>query len=257
MAELPREIDARGWLTRWDQQQEIYLPGRERRFRAMFDFLEATIGPRFVAIDLGCGPGSLTERLLARFPQARVVAVDYDPVLLALGRRALAPVESRVHWVETDLRASQWVDAVPKAPADAVVSTTALHWFPPNALGRLYGEVAGRLRTGGIFVNGDQLGYEEDQPTFSTAARTLRHRDQDAAEQRPGAEDWELWWAKLRAERSLAKLFEEKDRRFPKEHHDEEPTTARRHAQLLRAAGFREVGILWQERDNRVMAAVR
>jgi trans-aconitate methyltransferase len=65
-----------------------------------------------MAIDLACGPGSLSQRLLQRFPQARVIAVDVDPVLLALGRGALGTVGGRLRWVDADLASPDWAQAL-------------------------------------------------------------------------------------------------------------------------------------------------
>jgi trans-aconitate methyltransferase len=55
-------------LARWDRQQEGYIKEREERFEIMFDVLEATLGDKFTVIDAACGPGSLSRRLLDRFP---------------------------------------------------------------------------------------------------------------------------------------------------------------------------------------------
>ena len=68
------EIDWLGWLQRWDAQQEGYVPEREPRFTAMFDALAELLPPSFVALDLACGPGSISQRLLARFPDFAVDA---------------------------------------------------------------------------------------------------------------------------------------------------------------------------------------
>ncbi|MFZ0975255.1 MAG: methyltransferase domain-containing protein, partial [Solirubrobacteraceae bacterium] len=76
------------WLDRWDAQQETYLPEREERFEVIVDLLEATAGPRPRVLDLACGPASLALRVVARLPEASVVGVDTDPVLLALARAA-------------------------------------------------------------------------------------------------------------------------------------------------------------------------
>ena len=92
VTELDRAA-ARDWITRWDRQQEVYLPDREDRFTALIDAVEAGTGrPDPLVVDLGCGPGSLAVRLLARLPAATVIAVDADPVTLALGRAAYADV---------------------------------------------------------------------------------------------------------------------------------------------------------------------
>ena len=257
MLDLPPQIDARSWLARWDQQQELYMPFRERRFRAMFDLIDSMLPPRFVAIDLACGPGSLTERLLSRFPEARSVLVDFDPVLLALGRRALDPLESRTRWIEADLREPGWSSRLPEATADVVLSTTALHWFTSERLAQIYGEVAGGLKPGGLFLNGDHMSYGPDQSTLAAAVRRIADRDLASARARPGAEDWDLWWARVRSQPALAELVAERDRRFPKEHGGEPKLTLEDHSELLRGAGFREVGVVWQEGANRILAAVR
>src|SRR5436853_3286462 len=111
-------------MQRWDNQQSGYLPHREQRFMAMFDVLEALLPERFVALDLACGPGSLSQRLLSRFPQARCVAVDIDPVLLLLGQQVLGDMQGRLRWVEADLSEPSWPSRLGEEHVDAVVSTT-------------------------------------------------------------------------------------------------------------------------------------
>jgi trans-aconitate methyltransferase len=59
-------------------------------------------------LDLACGPGSIAQRLLVRFPAARAVAVDFDPVLMRLGQDALGDLDGRLRWVEADLRRPDW-----------------------------------------------------------------------------------------------------------------------------------------------------
>lgn len=93
-----RSGDWRGWLQRWDAQQEGYVPEREARFSAMFDVLAELLPASFVAVDLGCGPGSLSQRLLTRFPAAQAIALDMDPVMLALGQGALGTAGGRLRW---------------------------------------------------------------------------------------------------------------------------------------------------------------
>ncbi len=87
--EMQPEIDWADWLKRWDAQQEGYVPEREACFTAMFDALAELLPASFVALDLACGPGSISQRLLARFPDAQAIAVDIDPVMLAVGRGTL------------------------------------------------------------------------------------------------------------------------------------------------------------------------
>ena len=107
-----QQIDWLDWLRRWDAQQEGYIPEREARFTAMFDALAELLPTPFVALDLACGPGSISQRLLARFPDARAIAVDLDPVMLAIGRGALGTVDGRLRWIEADLASPDWLETL-------------------------------------------------------------------------------------------------------------------------------------------------
>ena len=73
--DVQQQIDWLDRLQRWDAQQEGYVPGREARFTATFDALAALLPTSFAALDLACGPGSICQRLLTRFPGARAIAV--------------------------------------------------------------------------------------------------------------------------------------------------------------------------------------
>src|SRR5579864_7239522 len=95
-------IDWAGWLRRWDAQQQRHIPDREARFTAILDALKAFAGSSPRVLDLGCGPGSLSARVLDRFPAAEIVAIDTDPLLLAIGRGALGGAPN-LHFVDADL----------------------------------------------------------------------------------------------------------------------------------------------------------
>jgi trans-aconitate methyltransferase len=131
--DLQRQIDRLDWLQRWDAQQEGYVPEREARFTAMFGALAALLPASFVALDLACGPGSISQRLLTRFPGARAIAVDIDPVMLAIGQ---GTIDGRLRWIQADLTSPGWLEELGETQVDAVLSTTALHWLPPEPLAR-------------------------------------------------------------------------------------------------------------------------
>jgi len=132
--------EARAWFDRWEAQQSGIIGVREERFRVMLDVLAATndSDDHLTVVDLACGPGGISARVLDRFPKARAVAVDFDPVLLAIGRGAHGDHDGRLHWVEHDLRDPEWAHKVLAAAGrddvDAVLTSTALHWIPTGAL---------------------------------------------------------------------------------------------------------------------------
>ena len=71
-------------------------------------------------------------------------------------------------------------------------------------------------------------------------------------------EGWEAWWLAVAADPALAGLAEERRRTWSQveEHHGTESDGLATHVTALRAAGFAEVGTLWQHGDSRVLCAV-
>jgi SAM-dependent methyltransferase len=241
------------WIARWDRQQEGYLPDREERFTALIDAVEALDRPDPVVIDLGCGPGSLSARLLERLPKATVVPVDADPLLLGLGRAAYP----RLTFVSLDLRRPGWTGSLGlDRPADAAVSTTALHWIAPADLQRVYAELAGVLRPGGLLLNGDHLDSDDTSPVTARLERTVHDRETERRFAGGRPEDWREWWDAVAADPAFADLNLARTTAGA-DHSGSESHLLSTHVAALRQAGFGEVGTLWQRGNNRLLCAVR
>ena len=251
-----RGIDWLDWLRRWDAQQEGYVPEREARFAAMLDALAELLPASFVALDLACGPGSISQRLLARFPRAQAIAVDIDPVMLAIGRGALGTVGGRLRWIEADLASPGWLEALGDTQLDAVLSTTALHWLEPEPLARLYHDLGRLLRPGGLLLNGDHMAFSSPTPA-RLSERVLEQQWTDAAFAARGIETAEQWWEALGSEPAFAPLLTERAERFAGKRRQESPPGFDLHVAALRDAGFREVETIWQALSDRVLMAVR
>lgn len=251
--------DARQWIDRWERQQEDHLPDREERFTALIDAVEAGAGRADpLVIDLGSGPGSLSVRLLDRLPDARVVAVDTDPVTLALGRAAYAG-RPGLRFAELDLRTAGWPAGLGlDAQADAAVSTTALHWLGPEELRAMYAELATVLRPGGLLLNGDHFAVEEAaSPVLARLGRALIEREERRRFPGGHEESWTGWWEAVAADPALAAAAAERaDRAVDANHHGSPSGLLATHTDALRAAGFTEIGTLWQRGDNRLLCAV-
>jgi SAM-dependent methyltransferase len=256
MATMMREtsVDWHAWLERWHRQQEHYVPARGERFALMADYLVRARGDGALRIlDCCCGPGSLAQVMLDRFRAARVVAVDIDPWLVEMGRRTITDPD-RVEWVEADLRGEDWAASLSGASFDGVVSATALHWFHPDELVRLYEAPAGLLAPGGLLLNADHI----PQSAAATAAwgRGLITAWQAVNLGAAGAESWEQFWDAARREPGFAELIAERERRF----------SGRRraralpvdfHREALRTAGFQEIADVWRLHDDSVLLALR
>ncbi len=253
---MPRAPDWKDWLRRWDEQQESFNATRERRFSAMLDVVEATQPRSFRALDLGSGPGSLSVRLLDRFPKASVVAVDFDPVSLRIGKGAVGSKGGRLTWVDAKLGSRNWTGQLPPGPFHAALSTTALHWLRPAGLRSLYRDLRRLLRPGGVFLDGDYLPWGPADPLFSRMAEKVRKVRTRGARLSSEWAAWEKWWRDAKKVPELKPFFrlrEERQSEHP--HHGDVPLEF--HLRALRDAGFRRAEIVWQDFENRVLCAVR
>jgi SAM-dependent methyltransferase len=249
---------AKAWIERWDAQQQDFLPDREDRFTAIIDAVEEIAGrPDPVVLDLGSGPGSLSVRLIDRLPRATVVAIDADPLTLALGQAACTGL-AQLSFRDLDLRQSgwsRWLDL--ERQPDAAVSTTALHWLPQAALEALYAELASVLRPGGVLLNGDHLREDDSVPVLRQVQRSLIEREERRRFPGGHTESWTNWWAAAAADPVLSELHAEREaRRVESEHHGSPAGFLSVHVSALHAAGFAEVGTIWQRGENRILCGV-
>ena len=241
-----------GWVERWERQQERYLPERETRFALMLDYAEAQLcGAPGRVLDLCCGNGALTRRVLARFPAAQVTAVDWDPVHLEIARRTLPP---GVEIVEADITRRGWADAI-EPGLDLVVTATAIHWFRQAELVALYSVLAGLLREGGLFLNADHLPPSE--PRIGELGEELTTAWQDANFAN-GEETHAGFHVAAAADPALRQAAEVRAERFT-EHGtgDSRTLDVEFHRVALQEAGFREAAEIWRFRDDAVLLALR
>jgi trans-aconitate 2-methyltransferase len=98
-------------------------------------------GPALV-LDVGCGTGRVTEKLIERLPAARVVAVDSSNAMITAARRSLSGPGRRVGCVQADGAALPFQGAV-----DLIFSTAAFHWIKDHE--RLFRSLYAALKTPG------------------------------------------------------------------------------------------------------------
>ena len=244
------------WQRSWDLQQESFRPDREECFTALLDVAEAVGGDAPRVLDLACGTGSITQRLLHRMPDASSLGVDFDPVMLAIAEGTFAG-DHRARFVRADLMSPDWRDGI-EGPFDAVLSATALHWLPEQRLRALYGEVRELLVDGGVFSNSDHM-VDPALPDLTPRLEKVRERKQDEVYRSGRAMTWSAWWEAARAAPELADAVAERDRAIGNtggDHGDSLPQLPA-HLDALRHAGFAEVGLVWRGLTDAAFAAVR
>ena len=111
--------------------------------------LERVICPgRQVIVDLGCGPGAVTELILERVggqqPPPRVIGVDPSPSALAKARAAISS-----KFAEFVQGSAEWLSKLVKS-ADTVVFLNAIHLMPDKP--QVLKEIRRVLKPGGLLA---------------------------------------------------------------------------------------------------------
>lgn len=257
------QTDFQRLVSDWDSVfLETVDPTRERRMEAILGVLGARFGGRFRVLELGSGPGSLAARILGRFARSRVVALDTDPALVKVGRRALSRFRRRVTWVLADLKKKNWSAGLLPRSFDAVVSSLALNWLEEDELRRVYRGARRLLRPDGIVVNGDFI------PSNRISVTHARRTKRDPARRRtPGSDPrveafrprWEMWWGELEREPSMRAALALRRHRMPgpippkRTWGPEVPVPLVAHERALRNAGFGQTSVVWEEGGFRVV----
>jgi trans-aconitate methyltransferase len=96
-------------------------------------------------LDVGCGTGRLTERLLARVPHGRVIGIDQSSNMVSVARDYLHAHSDRLQLLVADAAALPL-----REQADAVFSTATFHWVLDHP--RLFRSLYDALKPGGRLV---------------------------------------------------------------------------------------------------------
>ncbi len=107
--------------VRWNPQ--TYLAFADERSRPFVDLVARVEGVPGTIVDLGCGPGHLTEVLRGRWPDADVLGVDSSVEMIE--RAVAGNTDSRARYLIADV--SEWA---PDEPVDLVISNATLQWLP-------------------------------------------------------------------------------------------------------------------------------
>lgn len=128
--------------------------------------------PLFV-VDAGGGSGRLMERILDRFPNAEGLLLDQSEPYLALAEERLDHFGSRACVTQTRLQ-DAWGQHLAR-PADAIVSTSAIHHLDQDEKQTLYACCYDYLAPTGILLNGDEVRPESDAIYLAELQRWSEH----------------------------------------------------------------------------------
>lgn len=234
----------------WDERStetflaegDVFVPRREEQIGIVTGRLFDGRKPPGRVVELCCGEGLLTRSILERDPEVRVLALDASPGMLEALLRTAGSAGDRVTPLAFRLESSDWRTGI--GPADAIVSSLAIHHLDGPGKAALFRDLNDMLTPGGVLVIADLI-----EPASEPARRSF-------------ADQWEreveIRSLERRGDRSGLDRFRALDWNYydPREPDPlDKPSTLIEQTDWLRAAGFVRIDLLWCVAGHAILSA--
>ncbi len=112
-------------------------------------------------LELGCGTGELSLKVLESYPSATIVAVDYSPRMLDFARAKIESAGYAARWTGIELDFGEWANNPNFSGLgdkfNSGISSLAIHHLEDEMKLKLFGRIRESLNAGGCFWNADPL----------------------------------------------------------------------------------------------------
>jgi len=193
-------------------------------------------------LELGCGTGELTQKVLQQCPNAQLVAVDYSPRMIKFIQEKLdyQVQRDRVQTFQLDFGA--WANDEGETNIgdnfDAVISSLAIHHLSDEMKRKLFQKIARSLNPNGRFWNADPL-----LPEFPE----LKEIYQQSREQWAQQQGLDLETVRSKLGKSETQGYSSQD----------QLATLDSHFQMLKDAGFSKTAVIWKYYNLAVFGGLR
>ncbi|MDZ8138507.1 MAG: class I SAM-dependent methyltransferase [Nostoc sp. DedQUE04] len=182
-------------------------------------------------LELGCGTGELSLKILNRFPDSQVIALDYSPRMLQFAQDKITAAGYQQRWTGIQADFGDWADNPENLDIgnefDACVSSLAIHHLQDEMKLKLFERIAASLTQDGCFWNADPTLPES--PALAEVYKAAR-------------EEWAVKQGinltEIRAKRatSSSQGYSSQD----------QLASLDAHLQMLSKAGFKAVAVPWK-----------
>ena len=221
-------------IRKWTAEAERQEPRHAAQRRLMALLLPFGAQDSFTFLDLGAGTGAASRSILAHHPGAVAILADFSSEMMRAGERDMQPFAGRYRYVDFDMLAGEWPEAVP-ATLDAVVTSMCVHHLPDERKKGLFTEIFARLAPGGWYLNYDPVRAED--PLVEAAWRRASDLDdpETASRRRHRTPDEQARW----------------------ENHVRYIIPLAQQLGYLRSAGFAGIDVYWKQLDNVIYGGCR
>ncbi|MBE9228828.1 class I SAM-dependent methyltransferase [Phormidium sp. LEGE 05292] len=129
------------------------IPLASEQINLMLKIISLALPKVETFLDLGCGDGVLGRAILAKYPHAKGVFLDFSETMLAAAKSKLGNSQN-AEFISQDFGIKDWVNVVKRQEGfDLIVSGFAIHHQTDERKKEIYQEIFDLLKPGGLFLN--------------------------------------------------------------------------------------------------------
>ena len=218
-------------VQKYDADMDIMHPLRHKMIGIALDVLPFDPLDDLNVLDLGVGTGAFALRILERYPNSTVVAIDGSPSMLELAKARLHEYEQRIQYVVADFTSIPAANLVPDT-FDVVISSYALHHLDAQEKLAALKAIVPAIKPGGWVLNADIV--VADHPLVEQRIQQIRV---EAVSERAPADDKRF--ADPATTRAHLDQLEANEQ--------DQPLTLTEDLRILREAGIENAEVFWKE----------
>ena len=218
-------------VRKYDADMEIMHPLRWKMIEVALEIFPFHQTRSLRALDLGVGSGAFSKRLLEKYPNAELVAIDGAASMLDLAKSRIGELVQRVEWILSDFRMIPTTILRPDT-FDVVISSYALHHLNAQEKLAVVKSVVQAIKPSGWFLNADIVRAEA--PDVEQRIQEIRVKD---VTDRAPAQDKRFYCTE--ATRQFLDNLEATEQ--------DQPQTLDRDISILHESGILNVEVFWKE----------
>lgn len=221
----------------YDNDMDVMHPLRHKMIEIILDIVPFDQEATLKVMDLGVGTGIFSARVLKKFPNSKVTAIDGAEAMMDIATERLGPMADRLKWIIADFRQLP-AGTLAADSYDLVISSYALHHLNAGEKLALLKQVVCALKPGSWFLNADIVVAEDE-----SIEQRLQQLRVEGVTSRASASDKRFSSVEsTRAYLSQMQIAE-----------NDQPQTAATDLGIIREAGLPAAEIFWKELNEAVI----
>lgn len=136
----------------YDQWVQKAIPGYNEIFDTAIELIPYRPEKAIEVLDLGAGTGLFCKHVLEAFPNANFLLYDLAGEMLEVARHRFAASSNRFQYIQGDIAQVNY-----RLKFDLVISAMSIHHISDPEKWALFRRIYRALRSGGTFINVDQV----------------------------------------------------------------------------------------------------